>query len=216
MELTVDLHAHSVFAGGTQALKISSEKYSENKKKAINHLSKTNETMPLKGIDLIGTGDCQFSIWTDILKEVFVEDTSGIFYLEEKFNTRFILQTEIIFTLPIQNRSKITHIVFLFPNFTSIDTFRDLLDKWDVKHEKMARPFVKCESKEQVAARIFQILEIDPLIEVIPAHIMTPQGVFGSNIKLSGLSINVENMTLLVKSLWHFLKLDISMCKFTF
>ncbi len=188
MELTVDLHAHSVFAGGTQALKITPEKYTENKKKAVKHLTKTNETMPLKGIDLIGTGDCQFTIWTDILKEVFVEDKTGIFFLEGNFNTRFILQTEIIFTVPIQKRSKIAHIVFLFPTFTSVDIFRDLLDKWGVKHEKMARPFVKCESQEEVSKRIYEILDIDPLIEVIPAHIMTPQGVFGSNIKLKHLS----------------------------
>ena len=188
MELTADLHAHSVFAGGTQALKQIPEKYSENKKKAVSHLIKTNVTMPLKGIELIGTGDCQFTIWTDILKEVLVEDTPGIFFVEGNFNTRFILQTEIIFTLPIQKHSKIVHIVFLFPNFTSVDSFRDLLNLWEVKHEKMARPFVKCESRDQVADRIFQILSIDPLIEIIPAHIMTPQGVFGSNIKLTRLS----------------------------
>ncbi len=188
MELTVDLHAHSVFAGGTQALKLTPEKYSENKKKAVNHLKKTNETMPLKGIDLIGTGDCQFTIWTDILKEVVIEDTPGIFYLEGNFHTRFILQTEIIFTLPIKKHSKIVHIVFLFPNFTSVESFRDLLTSWDVKHEKMARPFVKCASQAQVSDRIFRILEIDPFIEIIPAHIMTPQGIFGSNIKLTRLS----------------------------
>ncbi len=188
MELTVDLHAHSVFAGGTQALKLTPEKFIENKKKAVIHLEKTNETMPLKGIELIGTGDCQFTIWTEILKEVFVEDSPGIYFLEGNFNTRFILQTEVIFTLPIQKKSKIAHIVFLFPNFTSVESFRDLLDLWEVKHEKMARPFIKCDSKEQVSKRIYQILDIDPLIEAIPAHIMTPQGVFGSNIKLTRLS----------------------------
>ena len=67
VELTADLHAHSVFAGGTQALKLTPDNYNFNKKKAVNHLTKTNDTMPLKGIDLIGTGDCQFSIWTEIL-----------------------------------------------------------------------------------------------------------------------------------------------------
>ncbi|MHA2093573.1 MAG: endonuclease Q family protein [Candidatus Hodarchaeales archaeon] len=188
MELTADLHAHSVFAGGTQALKQTPEKFSENKKKAVSHLIKTNETMPLKGIELIGTGDCQFTIWTEILREVLVEDLPGIFFLEGNFNTRFILQTEIIFTLPVQKHSKIVHVVFLFPNFTSVDSFRDLLNKWEVKHEKMARPFVKCESQDQVADRIFKILDIDPLVEIIPAHIMTPQGVFGSNIKFTQLS----------------------------
>ena len=184
----MDLHAHSVFAGGTQALKITPEQLAINRKKAIHHLEKTNLTMPLKGIDLVGTGDCQFTIWTDILEDVFVEDVSGVFYLENNFHTQFILQTEIIFTLPVQKKKKIVHVIFLFPSFTAVRSFTDLLDKWKVKHQKMARPFVKCDSSIQVAKRITRILDIDPLIEAIPAHIMTPQGVFGSNIRINELN----------------------------
>lgn len=185
MDVTVDLHAHSVFAGGTQSLKITSETQKINRKKAINHLIKTNETMPMKGIDIVGTGDCQFSIWTDILSEVLVEDKAGIFFLEGYFNTHFILQTELIFTLPVQKKSKITHVLFLFPDFDSVLVFRNLLIKWGVKHEKMARPFVKCDSKGEISKRINEILDIHPLIETIPAHIMTPQGIYGSNIRIN-------------------------------
>jgi len=188
VELTVDLHAHSVFAGGTQALKITPEQSATNQKKAINHLEKTNETMPLKGIDLVGTGDCQFTIWTDILEDVLVEDVPGIYYLADNYHTRFILQTEIIFTLPILKRKKIAHVIFLFPSFPSVRSFTDLLDHWGVKHEKMARPFVKCDSLIQIAKRINQILDLDPFIEAIPAHIMTPQGVFGSNVRINRLN----------------------------
>jgi len=188
MELTVDLHAHSVFAGGTQALKITPEQSTTNRKKAINHLKKTNETMPLKGIDLVGTGDCQFTIWTDILEDVLVEDGPGVYYLADNYHTRFILQTEIIFTLPVQKRKKIVHVIFLFPSFTPVRSFTELLDDWGVKHEKMARPFVKCDSSIQIAKRINQILDLDPFIEAIPAHIMTPQGVFGSNIRINRLN----------------------------
>ncbi len=188
MDVAVDLHAHSVFAGGTQSLKISSEKQAFNRKKAINHLLKTNETMPLKGIDIIGTGDCQFTIWTEILSEVFVEDKPGIFFLENHYNTRFILQTELIFTLPVQKRSKITHILFFFPDFVNVLSFRDLLRKWGVKYEKMARPFVKCESKEIVSKRINEILDLHPLIEAVPAHVMTPQGIYGSNVRINFLN----------------------------
>ena len=184
----MDLHAHSVFAGGTQALKITPEQLEINRKKAVNHLEKTNITMPLKGIDLVGTGDCQFTIWTDILEDVLVEDVPGVFYLIDNFHTGFILQTEIIFTIPVQKRKKIVHVIFLFPNFTSVRSFTDLLDKWEVKHQKMARPFVKCESSNQVANRINAILDLNPLIEAIPAHIMTPQGVFGSNIRINNLN----------------------------
>ena len=120
--------------------------------------------MPLKGIDLIGTGDCQFLIWTEILKQNLIEGNLGIYTLKSLNKTYFILQTEIIFTVPIGRRSKITHVIFLFPDFISVETFRDLLDKWEVKHEKMARPFIKCVSPVQVSERIHAILDIDPWI----------------------------------------------------
>ncbi|MHA2055804.1 MAG: endonuclease Q family protein [Candidatus Hodarchaeales archaeon] len=188
MDVAVDLHAHSVFAGGTQSLKLVPGKQGSNRKKAIRHLIKTNETMPLKGIDIIGTGDCQFSFWTEILSEVLVEDKPGIFFLEDNYKTRFLLQTELIFTLPVHKRSKITHVLFLFPDFENVLSFRNLLTKWGVKHEKMARPFVKCESKDIVSKRINQILDLHPLIEAIPAHIMTPQGIYGSNIRINYLN----------------------------
>jgi PHP family Zn ribbon phosphoesterase len=195
MDLTVDLHAHSVFAGGTQALKLTLEKSNVNRKKAIDHLKNTNKTMPLKGIDLVGTGDCQFSTWTNILEDALVEDVPGVYYLEDNYHTRFILQTEIIFTLPVQKRKKIAHVVFLFPSFSSVRSFTDLLDNWGVKRKKMARPFVKCDSSFQVAKRIHQILDLDPFIEAIPAHIMTPQGVFGSNVRITKLNEFFDDAT---------------------
>ena len=191
MEIAVDLHAHSVFAGGTQALKHSPENKVENERKAISHLTSTNQTMPLKGVDLVGTGDCQYSIWTDILKNVLIEDTKGIFVLESNCQTRFVLQTEMIFTARIGKYSKEAHVIFLFPDFTSVEIFRNLLDKWGIKHHRMARPFITCKSSVQVAERLHTILDIDPLIEAIPAHIMTPQGVFGTgkgNIRINQLS----------------------------
>jgi PHP family Zn ribbon phosphoesterase len=184
----MDLHSHSIFAGGTQSIKISPERTKLNHKKALSHLMKINETMPLKGIDLVGTGDCQFKIWMEILRESLIEDKLGIYYLESVQSVKFILQTEIIFTAPIGKRSKIVHVVFLFPSFSNVETFRHLLDEWKVKHEKMARPFVKCTSPEQVSERIFKILDINNWIEAIPAHIMTPQGVFGSNIRINHLT----------------------------
>ncbi|MFW9902849.1 MAG: endonuclease Q family protein [Candidatus Thorarchaeota archaeon] len=180
MEIAVDLHAHSVFAGGTQALSITPETKADNQKKAVFHLSKTNQTMPLKGIDVIGTGDCQFTLWTDILKEVLIEDMDGVFQLQERRKTLFILQTEMIFTAKIGKYSKETHVIFLFPNFSSVDEFRTLLDRWGVRHQKMARPFITCQSSSQVAQRLHSILDLDPWVEAIPSHIMTPQGVFGT------------------------------------
>ena len=190
MEVAVDLHAHSVFAGGTQALLLTPERKAINRKKAISHLTQTNQTMPLKGIDIIGTGDCQFTLWTNILKKILIEDMDGVYLFQDQGQTHFILQTEMIFTAKIGKYSKETHVIFLFPNFSSVEEFRTLLDRWGVKHQKMARPFITCQSSNQVAQRIHSILDLDPWVEAIPSHIMTPQGVFGSgkgNIRINHL-----------------------------
>ena len=198
MEVAVDLHAHSVFAGGTQALLITPERKAINRKKAISHLTQTNQTMPLKGIDVIGTGDCQFTLWTNILKEILIEDLDGVYLFQNQGQTHFVLQTEMIFTAKIGKYSKETHVIFLFPNFSSIEEFRALLDKWGVKHQKMARPFITCQSSSQVAQRIHSILDLDPWVEAIPSHIMTPQGVFGSgkgNIRINHLVDFFESAT---------------------
>ncbi len=188
MELAIDLHAHSVFAGGTQSLKINAESESRNRKKAVNHLNKITETMPLKGIDIVGTGDCQFSKWTEILKAELIEESSGIFVLQGKSTPKFVLQSELIFTAPIKKPSKIVHVVFLFPDFGTIHSLQELLRKWEVKQEKMARPFVTCNNPGEVGKRINSILDLDSMIEAIPAHIMTPQGIYGSNIRINRLS----------------------------
>jgi len=187
LELALDLHSHSVFAGGTQSLKISPETISSNRKKALEHLTKITETMPLKGIDVIGTGDSQFTQWTEILKSELTEEKSGIYIFQGSSTPAFMLQTELIFTSPIGKRSKIVHVVFLFPDFSTIDSLNDLLEKWEVKQKKMARPFIKCGDPGEVGKRINSILDIDSLIDAIPAHIMTPQGVFGSNIRINKL-----------------------------
>lgn len=184
MKLAVDLHTHSPFAGGTKFL----DKSKESLKKATEELYNFNNTMPLKGIDVVGTGDCQFIPWYSILKENLIEnDKVGLYELNNSENIKFILQTELIFTLKIGKRSKLTHIILLFPDFNSIDELNKNLGKWEVKTENMARPFIKNTDVEQLSNRLFTISEINKNIEIIPAHIMTPQGVFGSSTRINQL-----------------------------
>ncbi|MHA1331244.1 MAG: hypothetical protein ACTSR2_09215, partial [Candidatus Hodarchaeales archaeon] len=75
----------------------------------------------------------------------------------------------------------------LFPDFNSVEAFQEQLEKWEVKYEKMARPFIKTNSPEMISDRLNTILDIDQWVEAIPAHIMTPQGVFGSNVRINRL-----------------------------
>jgi PHP family Zn ribbon phosphoesterase len=142
-----------------------------------------------KGINVVGTGDCHFKPWFTELRKRFVEqdDTPGIYFLPLNAEVGFILQTEIIFTADCGGKRKQVHVIFLFPDFITVKTFKKLLEDWRVKIEAIPRPFIKCETKNEVSSRIARILEIDDMIEIIPAHIMTPTGVFGSNIRINWL-----------------------------
>jgi PHP family Zn ribbon phosphoesterase len=171
MELAVDLHAHSSYAGGTGSIT----------------LEQVDNTVPLKGIDVIGTGDAQFPIWNLTLRKKLQEREDGIFELKNGSKTSFILQTEVIFTTKIGDRTKQVHVVILFPSFEAIDSFYSLLMKWNVAAEKVGRPFITCESIEEVNHRVNKIFDIDPFIEFIPAHVMTPVGIYGSNTRVNRL-----------------------------
>jgi len=163
MKMNCDLHCHSGYAGGVGNIS----------------LADVEKAMPLKGIDIVGTGDVLQQQWLNTLKSSFLDDGSGLFVTAPDTNVRFVLQTEIIFTSPVGEGRKIVHHVLLFPSFESVDRCRELMNKWEVKLN-IGRPFVKCRGKEDVARRLNDIHGIDPLIESIPAHVMTPDGVYGS------------------------------------
>jgi uncharacterized protein (TIGR00375 family) len=164
MKLNVDLHCHSGASGGVGNLDI----------------QKVAETMPMKGIELLGTGDCLHPGWNSTLKQILNESSEGIFTPTFKSTIKFILQTELIFTCSVETGRKSVHIVFLFPSFEAAGKMNALFEEWDVKNT-IGRPFVKCDDKLDVAKKLYQIKKIDDSIEIIPAHVMTPQGVFGSD-----------------------------------
>lgn len=165
MKVNADLHCHSGASGGVGNLNI--------EKVVI-------ETMPLKGIELLGTGDCLHPQWNSTLKEMLTETSDGVFTPKFESDLKFILQTELIFTCAIGTGRKSVHIVFLFPSFEVVDKIITLFEKWGVKNT-IGRPFVKCEDKDDVAKKLYQLKKLDDLIEIIPSHVMTPLGVFGSN-----------------------------------
>jgi len=185
MKIAVDLHSHSGYAGGTKNIS----------------LEGLASSMILKGIDVLGTGDCLFPVWQKELENKLREDAEGIFIIDSPQRTfyglrisqlqksaRFILQTELIFTFaePTIKTRKRMDVVFLFPSFKTTNEAINLLDSWGVKNT-VGRPFVVCQDGLEVGDRIYQILSIDQWIEAIPAHIMTPQGIFGSSNKIDSL-----------------------------
>ncbi len=182
MELSADLHSHSMFAGGSGGLSTASSSIQENMKKVHKRFLEADRNSSLKGIQIFGSGDIQFSPWLNFFKEDFEEEKGLFSYKNGKSNLKYCLQTEIILTAEMKkNKRKSVHTVVLFPDFTTIEDFKELLGKLDVKQEKLARPFVVLKDRQAVSDFLFNVQEIDPLIEIIPAHIMTPEGVFGGN-----------------------------------
>ncbi|MHA1381755.1 MAG: endonuclease Q family protein [Candidatus Helarchaeota archaeon] len=164
MLINVDLHYHSGYSGGVGQI----------------DLSDFLITGPKKGIDIFGTGDCLHILWLKKLQNQLTETTkdSGIFQLKKQRNVKFVLQTELIFTAALNKHRKSVHIIFLFPSFDSINKTIELFQHWGVKNT-IGRPFVVCNDTEDVGHKLNEILDINELIEFIPAHIMTPEGIFG-------------------------------------
>jgi uncharacterized protein (TIGR00375 family) len=176
LEINVDLHSHSGYAGGVGDIS----------------LDEIALSMKKKGIHVFGTGDCLHPGWNAKLREILEEREEGLFALRgetENPDARFVLQTEIIITAEtaVSPGRKNVHCVFLFPSFGACASAVEILEGWDVKNT-IGRPFLKCEDPHDVAAKVAGILDLDPGIEMFPAHVMTPQGVFGSDNPVNRLS----------------------------
>ena len=171
MKLAVDLHSHSGYAGGVGQIE----------------LAAVSSTMKLKGIDVFGTGDCIFPPRTEELKQELKEVESGLFALQRD-NSKFLLQTEVILTTKlVQKKNKtIAHHIILFPDFGSIYKMQNLMNKWRMKNT-IGRPFITSNSQKELEDQLFEISNIHPLTEIIPAHVMTPDGIYGSKNNLNEL-----------------------------
>jgi PHP family Zn ribbon phosphoesterase len=142
--------------------------------------------MPLKGINVVGTGDCMHPQWRKKLEQCLMEDGDGIFKHEMSSDISYILQTEIIFTADVGSSRKGVHTVMLFPSFESIDLAMKKMKSWGMKNT-VGRPFLKCEGPKDVGKKMSYIRSIDDGIEFIPAHVLTPEGVFGSKAPIDSL-----------------------------
>ena len=170
MDLNLDLHSHSGYAGGV----------------GNTSFDDIERNMPRKGIHVVGTGDCIHPAWRDTLASSLQDAGNGLFTYAEGSTISYMLQTEVIFTSDIGTRRKGVHTLMLFPSFEAVDSVVGLLDRWDVKNT-VGRPFIKCRDAADVSDKVCALLDADAGIEVIPAHVMTPEGVFGSKAPLSSL-----------------------------
>jgi len=160
MKLITDLHIHSKHSRGC------------SKDLDIKNLEKYAK---IKGVDLLGTGDFTHPEWIKELKDNLTEDGTGI--LRTKTGFPFILQTELSLIYTQGGKGRKVHNVVLAPDFKTVDKItKALLKRGRIDYD--GRPIFKIPCPEFVK----MLRDINPKIEVIPAHIWTPHfAMFGSN-----------------------------------
>jgi PHP family Zn ribbon phosphoesterase len=166
MDLTVDLHSHSGASGGVGDVS----------------LATVAETMAKKGIGVFGTGDALHDGWLAHLESALAPAEPGLYRLEGiASGARFLIQTEIIVTCPVEGGGRKTvHVVILLPGLAAARDAAARCEAWGVKRN-IGRPFLACGGPDEVAERLEAIAGIDDAVEIIPAHVLTPQGIYGSN-----------------------------------
>ena len=142
MIVNADLHIHSRFSSAT------------SNKMTIQNIA---FVAPLKGIDIVGTGDCLHSGWMEEIKTCEVVD-EGTF---ERDKTRFILSTEV------EAEKRVHHLLY-FPSFSSAEDFKERIRSKSKNLETDGRPNVNVNGEE--LAQIAK--DVDALIG--PAHAFTP------------------------------------------
>jgi uncharacterized protein (TIGR00375 family) len=142
MIVNADLHIHSRFSAGT------------SDKMSIDTISLE---APLKGINLVATGDCLHSGWIKEIKKCKEVD-EGTFKLNE---TTFILSVEV------EAEKRVHHLIY-FPSLSSVEDFKERIITKSHNLETDGRPNVNLTGEE--LAQIAK--DVDALIG--PAHGFTP------------------------------------------
>lgn len=159
MIINADLHIHSYYSRNASNRKKIESYYSMNDKMSIKSISLG---APLKGIDVVGTGDCLHSGWIKEINSCNKID-EGTFELN---GTRFILSTEI----EIKKR---IHQLLYFPSLSTIDDFKNIVKHFSKNLEVDGKPYINIDGEELASIA----KEVDALIG--PAHAFAPwTGIF--------------------------------------
>ena len=163
MLIYADLHIHSKYSGAT------SEKM---------NIRELLIYAPLKGINLLGTGDALHPLWLKELKENLEEIPGTGFYKAKnsRVELMFVVQTEVGTIHEVDGKARRIHHVILMPSIEVAEQAIDVLSKYgDLNID--GRPIFTMHPAELVEI----LLEIDKKIFIFPAHAWTPWwSLFGS------------------------------------
>ena len=166
MDLVVDLHSHSPYAGASGKVDFERLRF----------------VMGAKGIDIYGSGDILLEKWENELDAEFEFDGKKQLWNISRGGRDLYLfpQTEVIVTLPYsrdEKKRKLFHMVILFRDRKSIPEARKMFLS---KGSKLGigRPFVKFESAGEMQQFFSDFKKKIPSL-LIPAHVVTPDGILG-------------------------------------
>ncbi|HAR64203.1 MAG TPA: DNA helicase UvrD [Candidatus Margulisbacteria bacterium] len=138
----------------------------------------------LKGIQVMGTGDCVHPGWLRELKEKLATDGNGLYQLKKEYqlspaNTpdcitmpgtvHFLPTTEISNIYKKNGKVRKVHNLCVFPDFASVEKFQVRLEKiGNIRSD--GRPILGLDSRDLLEI----LLESSSNAFLIPAHIWTP------------------------------------------
>lgn len=177
MAYIADLHIHS--------------RYSRACSLQLN-IPNLTEWAKLKGINLMGTGDCLHPLWFAELKNQLKEDGSGFLSYEKDPAVKFLLTVEVSSIYSHKGAVRRVNNVIFLPSFESVEKLQRALLAKKANLSSDGRPIVGIPSKELLR----MTLEIDRNAIFIPAHVWTPWfGVFGSQSGYDCLQDCFEDLT---------------------
>jgi uncharacterized protein (TIGR00375 family) len=137
----------------------------------------------LKGVSVVGTGDCTHPAWLAELREKFVEDAPGLYALRPELRAaadsgvpdscrapvHFMVTGEISSIYKRDGRVRKVHSVVLLPSLAAAERLSSRLSQiGNILSD--GRPILGLDPRDLLAI----LLEADPRAALIPAHIWTP------------------------------------------
>ncbi len=157
-----------------------------------------------KGIDIVSTGDFTHPGWFEHIMENLIEDSFGIYKIQETRNkqifnikypisqTRFLLGTELSCIKKHKGETRRLHLCVFAPNIEVAEKFNNKLEEMGFNLKSDGRPILGLTAKQLLEI----MLEVDKRMVLIPAHAWTPWfGVFGSKGGYDSLEDCFEDLT---------------------
>ncbi|MDD5639491.1 MAG: endonuclease Q family protein [Candidatus Pacebacteria bacterium] len=178
MQFIADFHIHSKYSRATSP------------KTDLPNLAKWAK---VKGIDLLGTGDCTHNEWLCQIRDILEPAESGLYKLKSKDNNvRFVITGEISCIYKKKDKIRKVHILIIMPSIEAAERLNKELLAIGSNLKSDGRPILGLDAKELLKI----CLAVDNKCLFIPAHCLTPWfGVFGSKSGFDSLEECFEELT---------------------